>query len=254
MFIKECFDFTGQVVIITGAGGTIGNALAKGFSECGASIVAVDLNPERAQKTIDEISRNKKHLALMADVTKLKSIENMIVEVLKNFGKIDVLLNHAGINIRKPVIDYSERDWNKIVDTNLKGIFFVAQKVGRVMIEQKRGRIINTASVSSVRGHPNLSIYAATKGGVLQLTKAMAIEWAPYNIFVNAIGPGYIYTEQTNLFLRNSEVLNQIISKVPMKRLGNPQDLVGPALFLASNAASYITGQVLFVEGGRLID
>jgi len=254
MVARDYFDFKEQVIIITGAGGSIGSAFARGFSECGASIVAADIKLEKAREVKDSLPGKTEHLAIVVDVTSLESIVGMVEKVMERYGRIDVLLNHAGINIHKPALDYLEEDWNRIVDTNLKGMFFVAQKVGQVMVAQKKGRIINTASVSSVRGHPNLSAYAVTKGGILQLTKVLAIEWAPYNVLVNAIGPGYIDTEQTHQYLQNPHVYDSIVSKIPMNKVGEPKDLVGPALFLASTAANYITGQTLFVEGGRLID
>lgn len=248
------YDYTGKVVLITGAGGSIGSAYAKAFSDNGASIVAADIRYGNAQATINEIGNTENHMAVEVDVASIRSIEDMVEKVLNRFGKIDVLLNHAGLNIRKPAIEYSEEDWDKIDSVNLKGAFFVAQKIGMVMIKQNKGKIINTASVSSVRGHPRLSIYAATKGGIAQLTKVLAIEWAEHNINVNAIGPGYIRTEQTAKLLEDPENYKNIVSKIPMNRVGDPEDLVGAALFLASESSNYITGQTLFVEGGRLID
>lgn len=251
---RNYFDFRKQVVIVTGAGGSIGSAYARGFSECGARVVAADIRTERAREVVKGLTDSTEHLAAAVDVTCPESIAEMVNQVMQRYGRIDVLVNHAGLNIRKPALDYLETDWQKIVDTNLKGIFFVAQKVGKVMVDQKKGRIINTASVSAVRGHPHLSVYAATKGGIMQLTRVLAIEWAPYNVHVNAIGPGYIHTEQTHQYLQNPETYNSIVSKIPLNRVGEPEDLVGPALFLASPAAGYITGHTLFVEGGRLID
>lgn len=248
------YNYTGKVVLITGAGGSIGSAYAKAFSDNGANVVAADIRYGNAQSTISKIGNEENHMAIEVDVASINSIEDMVEKVLNRFGRIDILLNHAGLNIRKLAVEYSEEDWDKIDSVNLKGAFFVAQRIGKVMISQNKGKIINTASVSAVRGHPKLSIYAATKGGIAQLTKVLAIEWAEYNINVNAIGPGYIRTEQTAELLKDPESYKGIVSKIPMNRVGEPEDLVGAALFLASENANYITGQTLFIEGGRLID
>lgn len=248
------FDFKNNVVLITGGAGSLGSEMAKAFLECGAKVVITDINLERLDETAEELRRIGEIQPLYCDNTQLASIEEMKNEVLNIFERIDVLINHAGLNIRKPAIEFTEQDWDKIIDINLKGAFFMAQKVGKVMINQKKGKIINTSSVSAVRGHPKLAIYAASKGGTVQYTKVLANEWAKYNINVNSIAPGYVATQQTKEYISDPEIFNGLVEKVPMKRLATTKDVASAALFLASQAADYITGHTLFIEGGRLID
>jgi len=255
MMYKDAFNFKEKVVLITGGGGDIGKEFARAFTECEGKTVIADISLEKAQEVSDEmINYGGISFPIQVDVTNIGSIEVMVKKVLKKFGKIDILLNHAGINIRKPAIEFTEDDWVKVISVNMKGEFFVAQEVGKYMIKQKKGKIINTASVSAVRGHPNLAIYAASKGGIVQFTKVLANEWAKFNINVNAIGPGYLLTEQTKSLLDDKEKYHSILNKIPMGRLGIPADIAGVALFLASELSNYITGQTIFVEGGRLID
>ncbi len=254
MSYDNMFDFKNNVVLITGGAGSLGSEMAKAFLECGAKVVITDINLERLDETAEELRRIGEIQPLYCDNTQLASIEEMKNEVLNIFERIDVLINHAGLNIRKPAIEFTEQDWDKIIDINLKGAFFMAQKVGKVMINQKKGKIINTSSVSAVRGHPKLAIYAASKGGTVQYTKVLANEWAKYNINVNSIAPGYVATQQTKEYISDPEIFNGLVEKVPMKRLATTKDVASAALFLASQAADYITGHTLFIEGGRLID
>jgi NAD(P)-dependent dehydrogenase (short-subunit alcohol dehydrogenase family) len=214
-----------------------------------------DINLAAAEETVSLLDAVEGgHIAVELDVTDAKSVNNMVQQVTERYGKIDFLSNHAGLNIRKPAVEFTEQEWDKVCDCNLKGIFLVAQAVGRQMLRQKFGRIVNTASVSAARGHKNLAVYAATKGGIAQLTKVLAHEWALEGITVNAIGPGYVKTNQTAALLSDPVKMAELQSKVPMGRLGEMEEMVGPILFLCSPLASYITGTTLYVEGGRLID
>lgn len=252
---KNAFDFSGKVALVTGAGGSIGREIAKGFALCGANVVVADVILERANETLKELELVENgHIAVKCDVTDISSINMLVETTCDKFGRIDFLSNHAGLNIRKPAVDFSEEDWDTVCNINLKGNFFVAQAVGKKMIERNYGKIVNTASVSAKRGHPNLAVYAATKGGISQLTKVLANEWAKNGINVNAIGPGYVRTNQTASLLADEERYNKMISLIPMGRFGEISDMVGTVLFLCSDTASYITGQTIYVEGGRTID
>lgn len=254
MDYKNIFDFTNKTVVIVGGTGSLGIEMVKSFSECGANVAIVGRNIKKANEIKEELSTNGNLKAIACDITSIDSINNMVKEVLDWTGKIDILINHAGLNIRKNSLEFTEEDWDQIIDTNLKGIFFTAQAVGRVMVEQNYGKIINTASVSSVRGHPNLAIYASSKGGLIQMTKVLANEWALNNINVNAIGPGYVVTQQTEEYISDPDVFKSLTDRIPMKRLGTTMDVACGAMFLASKGADYITGHTLYIEGGRLID
>lgn len=253
--VGHLFDWTNKTVIITGAGGSIGSTLAHAFAVYQANIVLMDKDAEsmrNLQRIISDLGRPCKAYAV--DITDEEQVKAAVQSVLEDFGHIDVLLNHAGINIRKPAVEFELSDWDKVMNVNIRGMFTMAREVGKVMIEQGAGKIINTASVSAVRGHSSLVAYAASKGGVQQMTKVLAQEWAPHGITVNAVGPGYIYTQQTKDLLADEASRQSIVAKIPAGRIGEPEDLVGAYLFLASPAANYVTGQTLFVDGGRLID
>ncbi len=176
----------------------------------------------------------------------------MIKDTLDEFGRIDILVNNAGTVIRKPSLEITEEDWDKVVNTILKASFFCAQAAAKVMIKQKKGKIINIGSLTSVRGLPGIIPYVASRGGILQLTKGLAVEWAPYKINVNAIGPGYFKTQQTAPLFADREWVKKTVARIPLGRTGIPQDLAGVVVFLASEASDYITGQMIFIDGGWL--
>ncbi|MGC8567511.1 MAG: SDR family NAD(P)-dependent oxidoreductase [Caldisphaera sp.] len=250
-------EFNDKIIIITGGAGTIGSVTAKKFLECGAKVVhLVDKNEEELRLVFNNLNSlfpNKVKIDLL-DLRNIKDIIKVISKIIEDEKQIDILFNHAGINLRKPAIQITENDWDMIIDINLKGLFFVAKIVGEHMIKKKKGVIINTGSVSSLRGHPNLSVYAASKGGIKQITKVLANEWAQYNVRVNAIAPGYVRTNLTAKYLSNKSTYESIVSKIPMGRLGEPEEIANAVLFLASEMASYITGELLVIDGGRTID
>ncbi|BDG59841.1 SDR family NAD(P)-dependent oxidoreductase [Caldinitratiruptor microaerophilus] len=256
MAFRDLFDLTGKVAIVTGGAGTIGRVLTVALAEFGCDVAVADLRPQAAADLRGAVEGyGRRFLTVGVDVTKPDQVQAMVDQVVRTFGRVDILINHAGLNIRKPAVEITESDWDTVLDVNLKGIFLVAQAVGRQMIHQGTGgKIVNTASVSAVRGHPRLAAYAASKGGIAQLTRVLANEWAPYRINVNAIGPGYLETDQTRTYLADPQRRAEILSKIPMGRLGTPEDLVGAVVYLSSPASDYVTGHVLFVEGGRLID
>jgi NAD(P)-dependent dehydrogenase (short-subunit alcohol dehydrogenase family) len=228
--------------------------LANAFAECGGEVVIGDIFKEKAQAVANEVNENGGiSFPIQVDVTEIESIKNMVKKTMEHCGKIDILLNSAGVNVRKPAENFTENDWDKIINVNLKGAFFVSQEVGKQMIKQNNGKIINISSDDAEIGHSTLSIYSASKAGIVAFTKVLAKEWAKYNINVNSIGPGYILTELTKDLLKNKQKYDNILSEIPAGRLGTTQDVAKAALFLASEFASYITGQTIFVEGGRLI-
>jgi 2-dehydro-3-deoxy-D-gluconate 5-dehydrogenase len=252
--VLEKFSLKEKSGIVTGGGSGIGKAIAKGLVQAGAEIVIVGRNRERLEKAATEIEKfGGPVIALQADISKIEEIKKVVDRAVKEFGKIDFLFNNAGIVRRAPSEDFTEKDWDETISTNLKGPFFLAQAVARVMISQKRkGKIINTSSLSAVQGGKRVPAYAASKGGLSQVTKSMANDWAKYNILVNAIGPGWVKTELTEPLQQDIERYTEITSRIPLGRWADPEDLVGAAIFLASDASDYVTGQTIFVDGGWL--
>jgi|HigsolmetaAR203D_1030402.scaffolds.fasta_scaffold02913_10 NAD(P)-dependent dehydrogenase (short-subunit alcohol dehydrogenase family) len=253
--MRDMFRLDGQTAVVTGALGTIGQAYCKALAEAGASVAMVDKSSRGADELADALTRKGvKAKYYPIDLTDEQAIADGVERIVADFGQIDILVNHAGMNIRKPALELTLEDWDKVIGLNLRAMFAMAQAVARHMVPRGKGKIINTASVSAVRGHPRLVAYAASKGGVVQMTKVLANEWASHGINVNAIAPGYILTQQTEGFLSDPETMRSIVGKIPMKRLGKPEDLVGGLIYLASSASDYVTGHTLFIEGGRLID
>lgn len=251
------FSFEGRVVLITGGAGDIGQSAANGFLEGGAGkVVLLDVSDEKVRRAADVLTgRYPGRVSMVrADVRSVDEVRRAVRGVLDVEGKIDVLFNSAGVNRRKASIELTEEDWDFVLDINLKGLFFVTQEVGRHMLARRHGCVVNTASVSSVRGHRNLAAYAASKGGIAQLTRVLANEWAPHGVRVNAVAPGYLETGLTREYLADPYVRKGILAKIPMGRIGEPEDVVGAVLFLASDWARYITGEILFVDGGRTTD
>jgi NAD(P)-dependent dehydrogenase (short-subunit alcohol dehydrogenase family) len=256
MDYKKIYDLEGKTVLITGAGGGIGRTLAIGLADFGCDIAAVDKDETHRDELIQAIQdRGRKCLFLPGDVARGESIRKIVEEAEGQFHKIDILINNAGMNVRKPALEYTDREWDQILDTNLKGAFLTSQAVGRKMIERKAGKIINIASIMGLVGSPiyqAITPYCASKGGVVQLTKALALEWAPYNIHVNAIAPGYVKTPIVKHLTSDPVKYETVISKIPLGRFAQTEDLIGPAVFLASDASNYVTGHILFVDGGWL--
>jgi 2-deoxy-D-gluconate 3-dehydrogenase len=252
--VLQMFSLKGKSGIVTGGGSGIGKAIATGLVKAGAEIVLVGRRQERLEQAVKEMEPfGGPIIPLRADVSKMEDIRAVVDHTLKQFGKIDFLFNNAGTIRRAPSEDFSEQDWDEVINVNLKGPFFLAQAVARVMIAQKRkGKIINTSSLIAVQGGKRVPAYAASKGGLAQVTKTMANDWAKYNILVNAIGPGWVKTELTAALQQDKERHAEILSRIPLGRWADPEDLVGAAIFLASDASDYITGQTIFVDGGWL--
>jgi NAD(P)-dependent dehydrogenase (short-subunit alcohol dehydrogenase family) len=240
-----------KVAIITGGTKGLGYGMSVAFAQAGANVVVCSRTPLECSAVSQELSRyGKRCLGISADITKLEEIENLVQSVTDIFGTIDVLVNNAGTNFSMPVVKVTSDIWDAILSVHLKGPFFCAQVVGKQMIKQKHGKIINISSILGTIGEPNSSVYAIAKGGVNQLTRALAIEWAPYNIQVNAIAPGYVATKLTKEILEDEKIAKYIIRKIPLKRLGLPEDIAGGAVYLASDLANYVTGQIFHIDGG----
>ncbi len=251
--ILEKLSLNGKIAIVTGASRGLGRSMALGLAEAGADLAIVSRGLPDLEKVAEEIrSLGRRALPISADMSNLEDIPKMVDSVLNEFGKIDILVNNAGTTIRMTAEDFTEEAWDKVIALNLKGAFFCAQAVGKVMIKQRYGKIINIASLLSAIGVPNAVAYGAAKGGISQMTKCMAVEWAKYNINVNAIGPGYFRTPLTKPLQDDPVRSSQILSRIPMQRWGEPDDLKGVVVFLASEASNYVTGQTIYVDGGWL--
>lgn len=245
------FDLTGRSAIVTGASTGLGRAMTLALARSGADILLVDHS--KREETAKEVrAMGRRAVTLEADLSRMEAIDAIITTAVKEFGKVDILVNNAGIIRRTPAIDFSEKDWDDVMAVNAKSVFFLAQAAARDMIKRKRGKIINIASLLSFQGGILVPSYAASKGAVAQVTKAMANEWAQHGICVNAIAPGYMETKNTQA-LRDDPVRSKaILDRIPAGRWGVPDDLAGAVVFLASSASDYVNGHVLVVDGGWL--
>lgn len=243
-----------KVAIVTGSTKGIGKAIATGYAREGAAVVVCGRSEDLARALADELTREgNKAVAMRLDVASSESVNQVVDDVVKRFGRIDILVNNAGISpVWKRAEDTSKEAWDQIIATNLTGAFLCSQAVGCVMIRQKGGRIINMTSVGGVVALPRLVAYCASKGGIAALTKVLAAEWAQHNILVNAIGPAFVETEFTAGLRSNKAIYEDLMSKNPLKRFAQPEEIVGTAIFLASDESNYITGQTIFVDGGWL--
>lgn len=245
------FDLTGKVAIVTGGGTGIGQGMAVALAQGGADVVVASRNPTHLADTISKIEAlGKKGLALPVDVRDVSQIYGMVEKSLKTFGKIDILVANAGVNRRILAVDLTEEDWHFIVDTNLKGTFFTCQAVAKQMIPCRKGKIITIGSLTAFMGYPKVGPYAASRGGIVQLTKVMAVDWAPYNVNVNTVSPGWYNTPLTAAVFSDPDWVKRTSNRIPLARTGTPEDLAGIVVFLASDASDYITGEMIFVDGG----
>lgn len=241
----------GKVALVTGATKGIGYGIAKGLAEAGANLVIVSRNQQQCEKIAGEIMETGRDaLAFAADLRQLASIKAMVEAAVAHFGRIDILLNNAGAAVTKPPEAFSEEDWDFVLDLNLKGAFFTAQQVGLQMIKQKQGKIINIASIFGFVGDGNIVSYCASKGGLILMTRALAMAWARYNIQVNALAPGYIVTEMNKETLSQDKVSQHLIRNIPVRKLGEVSDLVGAVVYMSSSASDYMTGQSIVIDGG----
>jgi len=247
------FEIAGKVVLVSGSSRGLGSAIARGLGEAGATVVLNGRDESRLRKAVDEFKADDIHaLGFAFDVTSAGQIAAAIPKIESQVGPIDVLVNNAGIMRRAPLEDLSEQDWRDVLDTNLTAPFLLAQQVARGMIRRKQGKIINICSLMSELGRNTTGAYAAAKGGLRMLTRAMATEWARHNIQVNGIGPGYFLTEMTGKLAEDPKFDAWLRARTPAGRWGDPRELVGTAIFLAAPASDFVNGQIIYVDGGIL--
>ncbi|MFB0505659.1 MAG: glucose 1-dehydrogenase [Thermodesulfobacteriota bacterium] len=251
---KNLFSLHGKVSVVTGAGRGLGHGIAHALAGAGSDLTVVSRSMHELQRISQEIitETKQKVLPLSLDLTKEGEIERLVSNVLEEFGRIDILVNNAGTTVRKPFLEVTQKEFDDVVHLNLRAVFFLTQAVVKEMMKQEKGKIINIASLGSQIGLRNISVYTATKGGVASLTRTLALELARYNINVNAIAPGYYRTQLTEALFRDEDGYRWVLSRIPLGRVGVPDDLAGAAIFLASPASDYVTGQVVFVDGGWL--
>ncbi len=246
-------DLNGKVAVVIGGTSGIGRAIAHGLAEAGADVVPTSRRMEQVESTAGEIEqRGRRSLRASSDVGDRKSLEELLAACVKAFGKVDILVNSAGRTKRAPTLDFSEKDWNDIMETNLTGTLRACQVFGRHMIGRRYGRIINIASISSFRALFEVAAYGASKAAVASLTKSLAVEWAPHGVCVNAIAPGVFRTALNERLLDDTPRGQEFLMRTPMKRFGKVEELAGAAVFLASDAAAFVTGEILKVDGGML--
>ncbi len=252
---KDLFNLEGKAAVVTGASGGIGQAIALALAAHGADILAAGRNREKTKETADRVAAlGRRAVTFPLEVSDRGNAERMVAACLGELGRLDILVNSAGMNIRKLVLEIRDEDWDPVMAVNLKGVLYCCQAAARPMIEQKSGKIINIASISSILGHPARGAYAATKGGLIQLTRVMATEWAPYRINVNAISPAAVDTPFIDGLKKDRRRLDRELERIPLGRIAVPEDVAGAAVFLASRAADFITGHNLVIDGGRTVD
>jgi NAD(P)-dependent dehydrogenase (short-subunit alcohol dehydrogenase family) len=245
------FDLSGRVAIVTGTSRGLGQIFALSLARAGADLVLTSRNRASLSEFESEIKAlGRRAISLDLDVRDQNSIERMASSAEEAFGHLDILVNNAGCNVRKPALDVTWDDWNLILDTNLRGSFFVAQAVARRMIARHYGRIINIGSVTSVAGYAGLAPYGASRGGIRQLAMSLADDWGPHGITVNCLAPGWFRTEQNKILYEDNEWVEYLRDRIPLKRPGEPHDLDAAVVFLAAESSRYITGQTLLVDGG----
>jgi len=250
--MTELFDLSGKVAIVTGGSGGIGRAVAIGLARHGADVVVVARTLSKLEPVANEIrSLGKKATAISADVTDEQSVSRMVDDVMKEFSRIDILVNSAGLALRRPAAEITVNEWQQVMDFNVLGTFICCKVVGRVMIRQNGGKIVNMSSIRGILGASmGAAAYGPSKGAVDALTRTLACEWAKYNIFVNAVAPSLVMTDLSRSLMSDPEQAKARIARIPLGREAELEDIVGPTIFLASRASSFITGQIIHVDGG----
>ena len=249
--VLKSFDLTGRTALISGSSGGIGYALARGLADAGARVILNARNVQKLERAAERLrSEGASVFSAAFDVTDGAAVVAGVERIEAEVGPIDILVNNTGMQRRAPLEQFREADWHELMETNVSSVFLLGQAVARHMIERRRGKIINICSVQSELGRPNIAPYTASKGAVKMLTKGMAIDWGPYNIQVNGLGPGYFKTELTEALVNDAEFTRWLLGRTPSRRWGELQDLLGAAVFLASNASNFVNGHILYVDGG----
>jgi len=249
--MENLFDLSGKVALVTGASRGLGQYFGRALAQAGADLVITSRDKSRLIPFKEEIEGlGRKALPVKLDVLSQSDIEAMVRAAIDEYGRIDILVNNAGLNIRRPAAEVGWEDWDTVVNTNLKGAFFVAQAVGKEMIKRNYGRIVNIGSCTCVFGMEGIGPYCASRGGVLQMSRSLAAEWGRYGITVNVLAPGWFKTAQNKVLYDNKPWVEYITDRIPLGRPGKPNDLDGTVIFLASDASAYVTGQILLVDGG----
>jgi NAD(P)-dependent dehydrogenase (short-subunit alcohol dehydrogenase family) len=270
MLLKE-FNLTGKVAVVIGGGRGIGKDIALALAEAGSDVIPAARTMEQIEQTASEIrSLGRNAIAVCADATKSVDVEKVVTTAISKLGKIDILVNSAGVGLRKPIIplpnykptlvenqkDFfsptSEEEWRLMIETNLTSIFLATRAAGRYMIEQRKGKIINISSMTGAKGFAYEVIYCTTKAAVIMYTRSLALEWARYNINVNAIAPGYVVTEMMGIFLKDDDFREKLMRAIPLRRFCQPREVGLLAVYLASEASDYLTGQTIYLDGGIL--
>lgn len=250
---RSIFSLENKVAIITGATGNLGFAISKAYVEAGATVVLVGRDQNKLHQTVQKLGQSPDRVTtFVVDVADAKQVDSMINDAVQRLGQIDILVTAAGIQHRCPALTFNHDAWDDVLQINLNGTFYCAQAAAKHMISRNYGRIIMISSLTAEIGIPNIAAYAASRGGIRQLSKTMAVEWAQYGITVNCIGPGRFRTNMTEDLFADASKRAKFLEVIPMKRAGTPNDLAGVSVFLASDASSYITGQSIYVDGGWL--
>lgn len=248
----DMFSLENKVALVVGGGSGLGQAIAEGLADAGANVIVSGRNKEKLQETVLKIKGTGKNASeIEMDILDKKSVDEAIELVLKKFSRIDILVNSAGIHLKKSTLEVTDKEWTDVIDTNLTGSFRVCRAVGKKMVEAKGGKIINIASLGSFAALTDAAAYSASKAGIMLLTKNLAVELAPHNIQVNAIAPG-VFKTALNEKVLNGPRLERIINNTPMKRLGKVEEISGTAIYLASKASDFVTGSIINVDGGFL--
>jgi NAD(P)-dependent dehydrogenase (short-subunit alcohol dehydrogenase family) len=251
--LMQLFDLSGKCAVVVGGTSGLGRAIALGLAQAGADVVAVSRRRREVECTTAEIEQlGRRSIPLQADVRSRESLQKLRDKVLSHYGRIDILVNSAGITVRRPAIECSEQEWSNILNVNLTGTFRACQIFGKTMLERKSGAIVNVASLATFVAFRDVAAYGASKAGVGALTKSLAVEWAPYGVRVNAIAPGVFPTELNSELIEGTRRGRELLMRTPMARYGVPSEVAGAVVFLASDAGSYVNGEILAVDGGFL--